>query len=121
MLKEIENDVRSLGFDLREFGPNTFAIQGIPSDIEEGKEKEILETIVEQYKRNSATPSTGIPEILSRSLARSIAIRKNNILRDDEMKMILNELHNCEKSERGLDGKPCMILLKTGDLADILR
>ena len=121
LMKEIENDIRALGFDLQEFGQNTYAIQGIPSDIEKGKEKEILESIVEQFKHHSSELSTGTRENLSRSMARSIAIRKNSVLSNQEMKMILRELHSCEKGERGLDGKPCMILLKTDDLADRFR
>ncbi len=121
LVKEMEEDIRSLGFDLQEFGHNTFAIQGIPVDIEKGKEKEILESIIEQYKHNSNVLSTGGHENLARSMARSISIRKNSTLGTPEIKMILRELRNIEKSERGIDGKPCMILLKTGDLAEKFR
>ena len=120
-MKEIENDIRLLGFDLQEFGQNTYAIQGIPTDIDKGNEKEILESIIEQFKHNSTELSTGIRENILCSMSRSIAIRKNSILSNQEMKMILHELQFCEKSEHGLNGKPCMILLKTGDLADRFR
>ena len=117
LMKEIEMEVRKLGFDLQEFGQNSFAIQGIPSDVEKGKEKEVLESIIEQFKYNSSELSTGIKENLSRSLARSIAIRKNSNLSQQEMKMILRELQSFDKNPRGLDGKPCMILLKNSDIA----
>ncbi len=117
LMKEIETEVRKLGFDLQEFGQNSFAIQGIPSDVETGKEKEVLESIIEQFKYNSSELSTGINENLSRSLARSIALRKNSTLSQQEMKMILHELQSFDKNPRGLDGKPCMILLKNSDIA----
>ena len=117
LMKEIETEVRKLGFDLQEFGQNSFAIQGIPSDVETGKEKEVLESIIEQFKYNSSELSTGINENLSRSLARSIALRKNSNLSQQEMKMILHELQSFDKNPRGLDGKPCMILLKNSDIA----
>jgi DNA mismatch repair protein MutL len=121
LLKEIDQDIRALGFDLQEFGQHSFAIQGIPTDIEPGKEKEILESILEQYKQHPEVISTGTQEMLARSLARSIAVRKNGNLSKTEMKMILSELQNCEKSDRSIDGKPCMILLKTNDLSDKFR
>lgn len=117
LMKEIETEVRKLGFDLQEFGQNSFAIQGIPSDVEKGKEKEVLESIIEQFKYNSSELSTGTNENLTRSLARSIAIRKNSNLSQQEMKMILHELQTLDKNPRGLDGKPCMILLKNSDIA----
>ena len=117
LMKEIETEVRKLGFDLQEFGQNSFAIQGIPSDVETGKEKEVLESIIEQFKYNSSELSTGTNENLTRSLARSIAIRKNSNLSQQEMKMILHELQTLDKNPRGLDGKPCMILLKNSDIA----
>ncbi len=121
IMKEIESDIRILGFDLQEFGLNTYAIHGIPSDIEKGREKEILESIIEQYKQNSDSLSTGASENLARILARSIAIPKNSVLSMQEMKSLLRDLHSCEKSNTGIDGKPCMILLKTGDLSEKFR
>ncbi len=121
LIKEIESDIRMLGFDLQEFGQNTYAIQGIPTEIDKGNEKEILESIIEQFKHNSTELSTGLRENILCSMSRSIAIRKNSVLSNQEMKTILHELQFCEKSEHGLNGKPCMILLKTGDLADRFR
>jgi len=121
LVKEIETELRALGFDLQEFGQNSFAVQGVPTDIESGKEKEILESIIEQYKQHPEGVSSGRREILTRSMAHNIAIRKSNVLGKTEMKMILNELQTCEKGDRSLDGKPCMILLKTSDLSDKFR
>ena len=121
ILQEIDEEIRTLGFDLQEFGKNTFAIQGIPSDIDEGKEREILESLIEQYKHNAGVLTSGNHENIARSMAKSVAVRKSDSLNDKEIKMIFNELIACEKGERGLDGKPCMILLKTGDISDIFR
>ncbi len=121
LVKEIENELRSLGFDLQNFGQNTYAIQGVPTDIEAGKEKEILESIIEQYKQNPAGITRGTDEILARSMARSIVMSKPGILEKSEMKMILSELQSCEKGDRSLDGKPIMILLKTSDLTEKFR
>jgi DNA mismatch repair protein MutL len=121
IVKEIEKDIKLLGFDIHEFGLNTYAIQGMPVDIEHGKEKEILESIIEQYKHNSNNLSTGIRENLARYLAKSISIRKNSVLSQNEMKMILSEIRLVEKAHRSLDGKPCMVLLKTSDIAERFR
>ncbi len=121
LIQEFENEFRALGFDLQEFGQNSYAIQGLPTDIKNGTEKELLETLLEQLKNNSGELISKTRENLSRSMARNIAIRKNSTLNIQEMKMIFHELKSCVNGDYGLDGKPCMILLKTGDLADRFR
>lgn len=121
LIQEFENEFRSLGFDLQVFGQNSYAIQGLPSDIKNGTEKELLETLLEQLKNNSGELISKTRENLSRSMARSIAIRKNSTLTIQEMKMIFHELKSCVNGDYGLGGKPCMILLKTSDLADRFR
>jgi len=121
LLKEIQQDLTSLGFDLQEFGLNTFAIHGIPADIEKGKEKEIIESILEQYKNQNGTLSQRSPEQLARSMAKVVAIRKGITLKDHEIKMIVLELQKIPENDRMIDGKPCMILLKTTDLIDSFR
>ena len=121
LMKELNPGIRNLGFDLQEFGPNTFAIHGIPNGIEQGKEKDILESLLEQYKYNSNSLSTGSLENIARSMAKSVTTRKNAVLSESEMKSILNELRSLEKGSHGLDGKPCMILLKTADIAQLFK
>jgi DNA mismatch repair protein MutL len=121
LMKELNPGIRNLGFDLQEFGPNTFAIHGIPNGIEQGKEKDILESLLEQYKHNSNSLSTGSGESIARSMAKSVTSRKNAVLSEGEMKSILNELRTLDKGSHGLDGKPCMILLKTTDIAQLFK
>jgi DNA mismatch repair protein MutL len=121
LLKEIHNDLTMLGFDLQEFGLNTFAIHGVPSDIEKGKEREILESILEQYKNHKGAQTIGSSENVARSMARAIAIRKNTSLKDHEIKMIVNSLHKLPPGERFIDGKPCITMLKTTDLSGYFR
>ncbi len=121
LIQEFKNEFRALGFDLQEFGQNSYAIQGIPTDIKNGKEKELLESLLDQLKHNSGELISKTRENLSRSMARNIAIRKNSTLSKQEMKMLFHELKSCTNGDYGLDGKPCMILLKTGDLADRFR
>ncbi len=121
LMKELNPSIRNLGFDLQEFGPHTFAIHGIPNGIDQGKEKDILESLLEQYKHNSNSLSTGFKENIARSMAKSVTSRKNAVLSESEMKSILIEIRTLEKGSHGLDGKPCMILLKTIDIAQLFK
>jgi DNA mismatch repair protein MutL len=121
LISELEPDLKSLGFDIQPFGLNTYAIHGIPSDVQQGKEEEILESILEQFKNSFDTYTTGAKENLARSFARSLSLRKDNRLTIPEMKAIIRDLRTSEKNDKAIDGRPCMILLKTGDIADRFR
>jgi DNA mismatch repair protein MutL len=121
LLKEIQPDLITLGFDLQEFGLNTFAIHGIPSDIEKGKEREVIESILEHYKSHKGAEAIGSSENIARSMARAISLRKNTVLMEHDIKAIINGLQKLAADERYLDGKPCMILLKTADISAYFR
>ena len=116
LVKELQDDLRLLGFDIHEFGLNTFVLHGSPSGVEKGKEHEILESLLEQYKNNQFVLSVGVRDNLARSLARSLCIKKGRSLSEQEMRSLITELNQCEKPGFAVDGKPCMILLKTEDL-----
>jgi DNA mismatch repair protein MutL len=121
LLKDIENEIRALGFDMREFGLNTYVIHGTPPGIPEGRERDVLEDILEQYKHHANTLSSGIEEKIAFSMARSMAFKKGQSLSDPEIQTLLREFFEGNKSDRGIDGKPCMRLLKTTDLSDLLK
>ena len=54
LLKELLPDIRALGFDIREFGKNTVVVEGVPADLGNTAEGEILEQLIEGYKNNQA-------------------------------------------------------------------
>lgn len=118
LMKELEPDIRALGFDIREFGGNSFVLHGSPVGIESGMEREILEQVLEQYKNYHSVYSTGVRESLAKSMAKSLSIKRGKNLTDAEMISITDDLLLCEKPSAGLDGKPCMSLLKTDDIRD---
>jgi len=49
IIKEILSDIGKLGFDLREFGSNTIVLNGVPAGVEKGKEKEVIDHILESF------------------------------------------------------------------------
>ncbi len=120
-MQELEEEIRALGFDIREFGGNSFVLHGAPPEVLKGTEKEILEKILEQYK-SGESPSLGDKrEILAASMAKSVSIRAGQTLSTAEMKSLVDELLTCDKPGHGIHGKPCMTLLKTEEIRDRFR
>ncbi|RYE23717.1 MAG: hypothetical protein EOP51_09700, partial [Sphingobacteriales bacterium] len=46
-------DLARIGFDIAPFGQNTFAVQGVPTDLPSGEEKNVLDEVIEQLKHES--------------------------------------------------------------------
>ncbi len=118
LLQELEDEIRSLGFDIREFGGNSFVLHGAPPEVLKGTEKEILERILDKYKSGESPSLNDKREILASSMARSVSIRAGQELSQAEMKSLTDELLACDKPGHGIHGKPCMTLLKTEEIRD---
>src|SRR6201998_4033895 len=75
LLKELLPDIRALGFDIREFGKNTVVVEGVPADINNADESELLEQLLEGFKNNQSILKLDKRDSLARSLARNAATK----------------------------------------------
>jgi len=116
LLKDILHDVNALGFDVQEFGENTFVIHGIPSDINDGEQQEMLEEILENYKMNFSVLKLGKRESLARSLAQKASIRAGQQLSTKEMQTLIDELFACDQPYIGPGKKRTFITFDFNDL-----
>ena len=118
LVKEIENDLRTMGFDLREFGLNTYVLHSTPAGVEKGNEVRILESVLEQYKSNSNVLSTGTKEKIASAIAKSMAIKKGMMLSYEEMLSLIRELELSPKGKTGIDGKRCVTYMTPTELSE---
>ncbi|HYM94615.1 MAG TPA: DNA mismatch repair endonuclease MutL, partial [Chitinophagaceae bacterium] len=105
LLQEFMTDLQHLGYMVEPFGKNTFVIQGTPADVEQGNEKKIIESLLEQYKHFSSDMKFSKREVLIRSLAWQQAIKPGRSLTKKEMKAIVEELFKCNPPNVTPDGK----------------
>jgi DNA mismatch repair protein MutL len=119
LVKELLNDIQSLGFQIREFGKNTLIIEGVPADIGTNiNELEILEHLLEGFKNNQSVLKLNKRESLARALARNTAIKAGQHLSSEEMNALIDELFACEMPNISLSGKP---VISTFTLEELLQ
>ncbi len=116
LLKMIIKEVKALGFDVREFGKQTFVVNGTPADIKNCEPKELLEDLLANYKANQLDVKLKVRENLARSLAKSAAIRYGKPLNDEEMSEIVDRLFACKTPNFTPNGKPVISILEMGEL-----
>jgi DNA mismatch repair protein MutL len=121
LMKEIESDIRSLGFDVREFGTNSYVIHGTPFGIPQMDGKILIEKLLEQFKANVDALELKTDEKLVRAMAKNTSIKQGQELSEKEIRELIKELFNCEKPYLSINGKQVVILLASMELNELFR
>ena len=111
LLEEIIPDLAMIGYELENFGPNSFVIQGIPADVDAGNEKNAIELLLEQFKHFSTNVNFSKREKLIRCMSRQMAIKAGKELTTLEMRTLINALSECETPQVTATGAPTYISL----------
>jgi DNA mismatch repair protein MutL len=119
MLREIKNEIAALGFDISEFGRNAFVINSIPADLPENENlQKVIESILENFKKNSIDIKLDTRVNLARSLAKSLSVKHGKTMNDEEMNALTDDLFSCEMPYQTPSGKPTLSTLSLDELAD---
>jgi DNA mismatch repair protein MutL len=116
LLKDLLPDVRALGFDIREFGKNTVVVEGIPAELNNANEHELLEHLLEGFKNNQAILKLDKRDNLARSLARNAAIKAGTKLSLEEMNILIDQLFACQMPNLSLSAKPIIVTFTLTEL-----
>jgi DNA mismatch repair protein MutL len=116
LLRDILPEINRLGFDIAEFGGNTFVIHGHPAELPAGTDEvALVEKMLDQY-RNNMTLSLGISENIARSMARNAAIRRGQSLTITEMQDLVDQLFACSIPYKSPFGRNCFITIELDEL-----
>jgi len=110
-------EIHSLGFQLRPFGKTTFVVDGIPADLENVNEGQIIEQLLEDFK-NQSDLRLNKREKLAKSLAKNAAIKAGTKLDNQGMEDLIDRLFACELPNISIHGKPVIITYTLQELAE---
>ena len=112
---EIIPEISALGFEIQNFGGDTYLIQGIPPGFTENNIQHVMDELIEQFGSNLKLNLTK-NENIARSMAFSSAIKKGRSLEVEEMKLLIDDLFGCEFPYSSPSGKKCFISYGLSDL-----
>ncbi|MCB2408456.1 DNA mismatch repair endonuclease MutL [Hymenobacter lucidus] len=122
ILREVSGPLHDIGFRFNEFGPNTIAVEGIPADVANRDERELLEGLIEQFRTNAGPVRLDRREQLVRALARRLATNSDNArLSDVEMTALVDRLFACAVPGYTPDGRRTLVLMELSQLQDLFR
>ncbi len=105
-------ELKCLGFDINDFGKQTFIIYGIPSGVESGAAAAFLEGVVENYK-NTIESEIKNPgnSMLAKSYARKMAAKTVKILSQEEQALLIDRLFRTHSPAIAPEGRHVFIEL----------
>ena len=116
VLKNILPDLLSLGFDIREFGKNTFVINGTPGLLDVASPEVIVEKLLEEYKNSPVDARRKAKEQVAISLAKASAIEYGTDLKPEEIDHLIDNLFACSTPNFSPDGKKIVTIIPTEDI-----
>jgi DNA mismatch repair protein MutL len=116
LLKEMEEDLRLLGFSISYSGDNTIVITGRPSGTASENPLEMLEILLEDYKNSEADPSKGAREKLAAGMACASAIPYGKLLNRHEMEELIDTLFACASPNYSPKGKPVISIITLDEI-----
>lgn len=121
LLNELLPDMHFLGFDISHFGDNSFIINGTPSGMEQENPKNLIENVLEQYKRDMSELKLDSKTSLARSMAKSLAIPYGKRLGNEEMRHLVDELFICAAPETSINGKPLLSIIGIDEMQAMFK
>jgi DNA mismatch repair protein MutL len=121
VLKNILDRVNALGFEMSEFGQNTFVIHGTPVGLDNSVSiEQVIEGILDLYVQNLEFELT-IEDNLARAMAASSCIKRGRKLDKEEMINLIDQLFACQLPAISPGGKKCYVTIDGDDIAARFR
>ncbi len=116
ILLNILPELLSLGFDIREFGRNTFIISGTPGVLDVSSPELIVEKLLEEYKNSPVDARLKAKEQIAISLARASALDYGIDLKQEEIDHLIDQLFASATPNFSPDGKKVLTIIPTTDI-----
>lgn len=121
LLTSILTDLRSLGFDIRDFGKNSFIINGTPGVLDTSTPVEIIESLLDEFKNSPVNLQEKAREKVAISLAQASAIPYGHALKPAEISELIDNLFACQTPNFSPKGKKILSIMPLEDFEKLLK
>ena len=118
IVKQIQQDLHSAGFHIAKILDDALVLDSIPSTISEKEVIGILESLIDNFKNEVPESSFSQIDMITKSLAKSLAIKPGTTLTNREQESILNQLFSCKEPNYSPFGKKTFITMSLKDVEE---
>lgn len=111
VLSESLEILQKLGFQVEEFGSNTFRVSSVPAIFTGADPAAVVRSVVEDFEEDE-TPLAGQLEArLAGRICKRMAVKGGQILSTEEQKQLIHDLEMCASPRTCPHGRPTMVHL----------
>jgi len=103
--------LKHFGFDVDEFGPNTFQVRAMPALFAGSDPGAALRALVEDFEEDETPLQNEIEKKFAARVCKRMAVRAGMALTPDEQRALLTDLEACDSPRTCPHGRPTMIHL----------
>jgi DNA mismatch repair protein MutL len=117
---EIIDMIKNIGFNIEEFGQNTYLINGVPPQFMDEDEGVAFKNIIEQYRINENQSKADKREVLAKTLAKRNATKMAKMMNKQEISGLINQLFETAMPAISPEGKPTTKILDLEKIASLM-
>jgi DNA mismatch repair protein MutL len=103
--------LQHFGFDVEEFGPNTFQVRAMPTLFAGGDPSAALRALVEDFEEDETPLQNKVEARIAARVCKRMAVRAGQVLSNEEQRALLTDLEACDSPRTCPHGRPTMIHL----------
>jgi DNA mismatch repair protein MutL len=103
--------LQHFGFDVEEFGPNTFQVRAMPALFMGSDPSAALRALVEDFEEDESPLQNEIEAKLAARVCKRMAVKAGQALSNEEQRALLTDLEACDSPRTCPHGRPTMIHL----------
>ena len=103
--------LKNFGFDVEEFGPNTFQVRAMPALFVGSDPAEAVRALVEDFEEDETPFQDEIEAKLAGRVCKRLAVKAGQVLNGEEQRALLTDLEACNSPRTCPHGRPTMIHL----------
>ncbi len=103
--------LKHFGFDVEEFGPNTFQVRAMPTLFMGSNAVSALQALVEDFEEDETPLQNEVEARLAARVCKRMAVKGGQALTNEEQRALLTDLEACDSPRTCPHGRPTMIHL----------
>ncbi|HEY5981854.1 MAG TPA: DNA mismatch repair endonuclease MutL [Anaerolineales bacterium] len=108
--------LRHLGFEVEEFGPNTFQVRAVPALFGNADPSAAIRALVEDFEEDEAPLQNEIEKRIAARVCKRMAVKAGQVLSAEEQHSLVADLEACDSPRTCPHGRPTMIHLSVETL-----
>lgn len=103
--------LNELGFEVEEFGPNTYRIRAVPALLANTDPAAALRVVVEDFEEDETPLQAEVEAQIAARVCKRAAIKAGQTMSEEEQRALLRDLERCQSPRTCPHGRPTMIHL----------